>query len=218
MEDAENLILIKIRCLKAIFKNFSAEDVDEECINIEEITELDYKKDLEEIHILVLGIAADIIGLLRKHNARMQTQRKEWWKAQRNGIIDEFKAHKRLVKAAVKRANENLKDSTSNSLSSQESNASEVARDKEKEVLSKMKGLEEAIESNNEELQEKNDDVDETENYEGVEKVKPKETEDIRLFKYDDKLDGTHNDENLARKEDYEVVEQVKDDRDKVQF
>ena len=46
MEDAENLILSKIRCLKAIFKNFSAEDVDEECINIEEIAESDYEKEL----------------------------------------------------------------------------------------------------------------------------------------------------------------------------
>ena len=95
MEDAENLILIKIRCLKAIFKNFSAEDVDEECINIEEIAESDYEKKLEVTKNIVLEIATDILGLLRKHNARMQDQRKEWWKAQRNGIIDEFKAHKR---------------------------------------------------------------------------------------------------------------------------
>ena len=73
MEDAENLILSQIRLLKAIFKNFSAEDVDEE------IAESEYKKDLEEIHNVVLEIAADIIGLLREHNARMQTQRKEWW-------------------------------------------------------------------------------------------------------------------------------------------
>ena len=172
MKNAENLILSQIHCLKAIFKNFSAEDVDEECINIEEIAESDYKKDLEEIHILVLGIAADIIGLLRKHNARMQTQRKEWWKAQRNGIIDEFKAHKRLVKAAVRRAKGNLMDSTSNSLSSQESNASEVARDKEKKVLSKIKGLEEGAVESNDKLQEKNDNVVETENCESFEKVK----------------------------------------------
>ena len=54
MEDAENLILSQIRLLKAIFKNFSAEDVDEECINIEEIAESEYKKDLEEIHNVVL--------------------------------------------------------------------------------------------------------------------------------------------------------------------
>ena len=178
MEDAENLILSQIRNLKAIFKdfsdakktiiyqlhvlkamfkNFSAED-DEEYINI--------------IQNLVLGIAADIISLLREHNARMQTQRKEWWQAQGNGIIDEFKTHKILVKAAVKRANENLKDSTSNSLSSQESNALEVARDKEKKTLSKIKGLEEgATENNDKEFQEMNDNVVETENCEGFEKV-----------------------------------------------
>ena len=142
--DAKKTILSRLHVLKAMFKNFSAED-DEEYINI--------------IQNLVLGIAADIISLLSEHNARMQTQRKEWWQAQGNGIIDEFNAHKRQVKAAVKRAKENLKDSTSNSLSSQESNASEVARDKEKEVLGKMKGFEEAIESNDEELQEKNDNV-----------------------------------------------------------
>ena len=209
MEDAENLILSQIRnlkalfknfsdakktiiyqlhVLKAMFKNFSAED-DEEYINI--------------IQNLVLGIAADIISLLRVYSTSMQPQRKEWWEAQEKGIIDEFKPHKRVVKKAVKRAKENLKDSTSNSLSSQESNASEVARDKQKKFLSKMKGLEEgAIERNDKELHEKND-VDEMENCEGVEKVKHKETEDIRLFKYDDKLDDTHNDENLAGKEHF---------------
>ena len=109
----------------------------------------------------------------------MQTQRKEWWEAQKKSILDEFKAHERLVKAAVKRVKGNLMKSTSNSLGSQKSNASEVARDEEKEVLSKIQGLEEgALESNDKKLQEKNGDVDETENYEGVEKVQPKETED----------------------------------------
>ena len=168
-----------------MFQNFSAENVDEEIAKCAE-------SELEDVQNYVLEIAADIIGLLREYggedriptreyrDARMPTQRKEWWKAQRNGIIDEFKAHKRLVKAAVRRAKGNLMDSSSNSLSSQESNASEVARDKEKKVVSKIKGQEEgAIESNDEELQE-NNDVDEMENCEGVEKVKPKETEDIR--------------------------------------
>merc|ERR1719233_2287911 len=56
------------------------------------------------------------------------------------------------------------------------------------------------------------------ENCEGVEKVEPKETEDIRLFKYDDKPDDTPNDKNLARKEDFEVVEKIKDDLDNVQL
>ena len=224
MEDAENLILSQIRNLKAIFKDFS--DAKKTIISQLHVLKAMFKNfyaedDEEYINIiqnLVLGIAADIISLLREHNARMQTRRKEWWQAQGSGIIDEFKAHKILVKAAVKRANENLKDSTSNSLSSQESNASEVARDKEKKVLSKIKGLEEGAVESNDKLQEKNDDVDEMENCEGVEKVKPKETDDIRLFKYDDKLDDTHNDENLARKEDYEVVKKVKDDLDKVKF
>ena len=219
MEDVERAILIKIPILKAKLKNFSAEDVDENCINVEEIAVSEYEEKLEDIKSILLEIAADIIGLLREYNARMQTQRKEWWEAQMDGIIDEFKAHKRQVKAAVRRAKGNLMDSSSNSLGSQESNASEVARDKEKKVLSKIKGLEEgAIESNDKELQEKNDDVNEMENSEGVEKVIPKETEDIRLFKYDDKLDDTHNDENLARKEDYEVVEKVKDNLDNVQL
>ena len=238
MEDAENLILSQIRNLKAIFKdfsdakktiiyqlhvlkamfkNFSAED-DEEYINI--------------IQNLVLGIAADIISLLREHNERMQTQRKEWWQAQGNGIIDEFKTHKILVKAAVKRANENLKDSTSNSLSSQESNALEVARDKEKKTLSKIKGLEEgATENNDKEFQEMNDNVVETENCEGFEKVKG----DVEVVEYKDKMEEIDNtvlltdDENkldvkhdvdqaLAKVEDYEIVEVVKGDQDKVQF
>ena len=136
MEDAENLILSQIRNLKAIFKDFS--DAKKTIISQLHVLKAMFKNfyaedDEEYINIiqnLVLGIAADIISLLREHNARMQTQRKEWWKAQRNGIIDEFKAHKRLVEAAVKRAKGNLMDSTSNSQDSQESNTSEVARDK----------------------------------------------------------------------------------------
>ena len=183
--DAKKTIISQLHVLKAMFKNFYAED-DEEYINI--------------IQNLVLGIAAEIISLLREHNARMQTRRKEWWQAQGSGIIDEFKAHKILVKAAVKRANENLKDSTSNSLSSQESNASE-----DYEVVEVVKGDRDKVQFSDIERIDENCD-------------KPKETEDIRLFKYDDKLDDTHNDENLARKEDYEVVEKVKADVYKVKF
>jgi len=138
MEDAEKAILIKISILKAKLKNFSAEDVDEKCINIEEIAVSEYEEKLEDIKDFLLEIVANIIGLLRVYSTSMQHQRQEWWEAQEKGIIDEVKAHKKLVKAAVKRANENLKDSTSNSLSSQESNASEVARDKEKKVFSKI--------------------------------------------------------------------------------
>ena len=113
MEVVEKAILIKIPILKAKLKNFSAEDVDEECIEV--IAE----SELEDIENVVLEIAADIIGLLREYggehriptreyNARMPTRRKEWWEIQKKGIIDEVKAHKRLVKAAVKRAKENL--------------------------------------------------------------------------------------------------------------
>ena len=75
MEDAENTIFTQIRLLK----NFFAEEVDEECINIEEIAKSEYEKELEDIQNFVLEIAADIIGLPREHNTRMQTQRKEWW-------------------------------------------------------------------------------------------------------------------------------------------
>ena len=56
------------------------------------------------------------------------------------------------------------------------------------------------------------------EDYEGVEKVMPRETEDIRLLKYDDKLDDPLNDENLEKKEEYEVVKKVKDVVDNVQL
>ena len=60
-------------------------------------------------------------------------------------------------------------------------------------------------------------DVDETlakkEDDESVEKDTLKENEDIRLFKSDNKLDDPLNDENLIRKEDYEIVKKVKDDK-----
>ena len=55
------------------------------------------------------------------------------------------------------------------------------------------------------------------EGYEDVEKDKPEETEDIQ-FEYDGKFDNSLNDGNLDRKEEYEAVEKVKDDLDKVKF
>ena len=106
MEDAENLILSQIRLLKAMFQNFSAENVDEEIAKCAE-------SELEDVQNYVLEIAADITGLLREYggedriptreyrDAGMPIQRKEWWKAQKKSIFDEFKAHERLVKAAV---------------------------------------------------------------------------------------------------------------------
>ena len=102
MEVVEKAILIKIPILKAKLKNFSAEDVDENCINVEEIAVSEYEEKLENIKNVVLEIAADIFGLLREYggehriptreyNARMPTPRKEWWEGQKKGIIDEVK-------------------------------------------------------------------------------------------------------------------------------
>ena len=104
-------------------------------------------------------IKVDIGGLLREYSASMQPQRKEWWEARKKSISDEVKAHERLVKAAVTRVKGNMTNQASNSLDSQESNASEIARGKKKKALSKMKGLEEAIESDAKDLQEKIDEV-----------------------------------------------------------
>ena len=104
-------------------------------------------------------IKVDIGGLLREYSASMQPQRKEWWEARKKSISDEVKAHERQVKAAVTRVKGNMTNQASNSLDSQESNASEIARGKKKKALSKMKGLEEAIESDAKDLQEKIDEV-----------------------------------------------------------
>ena len=93
MEDAEKAILIKIPILKAKLKNFSAEDVDEKCINIEEIAVSEYEEKLEDIKDFLLEIAADIRGLLREYSASMQPQRKEWWEARKKSIINVWKSH-----------------------------------------------------------------------------------------------------------------------------
>ena len=88
MEVVEKAILMKIPILKAKLKNFSAEDVEENCINVKEIAVSDYEEKLEDIQNVLLEIAADIIGLLREYgaehriptreyNARMPTRRKE---------------------------------------------------------------------------------------------------------------------------------------------
>ena len=49
MEDAENTILPQIRILKAMFKNVSVEDVDEEYINVEEIDESNITENVSEM-------------------------------------------------------------------------------------------------------------------------------------------------------------------------
>ena len=90
----------------------------------------------------------------------MQTPKKEWWEAQKKSIFDEVKIHERLVRAAVIRVKGNLTGQTSNCLGSQESNESEAVRGKKKKALSKMKTLEEAIEFDAKELQEKIYEVD----------------------------------------------------------
>ena len=160
METEEGAILQKCEFLQTKLQLFSAHDVDEDCINLKDIDDSEYKKKLQDIQNVFLEVDDNINGLLRKHNASMQPQRKEWWEAQKKGIFDEVKAHERLVKAAVTRVKGNMTNQASNSLDSQESNASEIARAKKKKALSKMKGLEEAIESDAKDLQEKIDEVE----------------------------------------------------------
>ena len=78
MEDVEKAILIKIPILKAKLKNFSAEDVDENCINVEEIAVSEYEEKLEDIKNVVLEIAADIIGLLREYGGEDRIPTREY--------------------------------------------------------------------------------------------------------------------------------------------
>ena len=47
-------------------------------INLKDITNSRYKKELKDIKEVFLEIDVNISGLLREYNASMQTQRKEW--------------------------------------------------------------------------------------------------------------------------------------------
>ena len=155
METEEGAILQRYEFLQTKLQLFSAHDVDENCINLKEINDSRYEKELKDIQNVFLELDDNINGLLLKYNTSMQPQKKEWWKARKKSNFDEVKAHERLVRAAVTKVKGNMTNQASNSLDSQESNASEIARGKKKKALSKMKGLEEAIESDAKDLQDK---------------------------------------------------------------
>ena len=160
METEESAILQSCDLLQSKLRVFSAQDVDENCINLKEIDDSEYKKELKDIRNVFHEIDVNISKLLREYSATMQPQRKEWWETRKKSIFDEVKAHERLVKAAVTRVKGNMTNQASNSLDSQESNGSEIASGKKKKALSKMKGLDEAIESDAKDLQEKIDEVE----------------------------------------------------------
>ena len=96
-----------------------------------------------------------IRDLLCDYDDVMPTQKKEQWNRQATEIYERLKSHERQLRAAVTRAKGNLSAPASNSSASVESNASEVARAKRRQALSKMKTNEKAIEKDAGKLQDK---------------------------------------------------------------
>ena len=85
--------------------------------------------------------------LLCDHGDSMQTQQKEYWTRKATEILHLVKSHERQLRAAVTLAKGNI--------TAPASNASELARGKRKEALSKMKTKEKSIESDASKLQDK---------------------------------------------------------------
>ena len=116
--------------------------------------EAEFYEELEGLKESYCEADESIGGLLSDHGDSMPTQQKEHWTRQATEILQLMKSHERQLRAAATKAKGNIATPVSNASASEESTASEVARGKRKEVLSKMKTLEESIESKVSKLQE----------------------------------------------------------------
>ena len=72
METEESAILQSCDLLQSKLRVFSAQDVDENCINLKEIDDSEYKKELKDIRNVFHEIDVNISKLLREYSAVMQ--------------------------------------------------------------------------------------------------------------------------------------------------
>ena len=120
---------------------YTPNDIDEHC------DEAEFHRELGAIKDGCRGVDKGIRELLRDHGDSMPTQQKDYWTNQAAEILRLVKSHERQLRAALTRAKGNI--------TAPASNASELARGKRKEALSKMKTNEESIDSDVSKLQEK---------------------------------------------------------------
>ena len=133
--------MIKCEKLQTKLNLYTPDDIDRH------YNEAEFYKKLEAMQEAYSEVDESIRGLLRIYGDAIPTQNKEHWKGKVTETLQLMKSHERQLRAAVTRVKGNITAPTSNASVSGESTASEVARGKRKEVLSKMKTYEESIES-----------------------------------------------------------------------
>ena len=148
-KENEKEVILKCRDLEATLNLYTAEDIE---VHFDED---EFKKNLETIQKAYREVNLSIEKFLQDYEDVIPNQQKEFWKNKNKEVLNLVKSHQRQLRSAVTRAKGNLSAPASNSSASVESNASEVARAKRKQALSKMKTNEEAIEEDAGKLRDK---------------------------------------------------------------
>ena len=152
--EAEKAVVKKCKKLQTKLNLYTPDDIEGH------YDEAEFKEELRGLKEAYSEASVSINELLDDYDDVMPTQNKEHWKRQASEILERLKSHESQVRAAVTRVKGYMTGQTSKSIGSQESNESEDVRGKKKKALSKMKTLEEAIEFDAKELQEKIYEVD----------------------------------------------------------
>ena len=146
--EAEKAVVKKCRRLRTKLKHYTPDDIDAK------YEEAEFNEELGVIKEAYCEAEESIGELLCSHGDSMPAHQKEHWTRQAIEIPQLMKSHERQLRAAATRAKGNITAPVSNASVSLESTASELARRKRKEALTKMKTLVESIESKSSKLQE----------------------------------------------------------------
>ena len=146
--EAEKAVVNKCEEFETKLNFYTPDDIDRS------YNEAEFYDELEGLKESYCEADESIGGLLSDHGDSMPTQQKEHWTRQATEILQLMKSHERQLRAAATKAKGNIATPVSNASASEESTASELTRGKREEVLSKMKTLEESIESKVSKLQE----------------------------------------------------------------
>ena len=137
--EAEKVVVKKCRKLQTKIKLYTPDDIDAK------YDEAEFNEELGVMKEAYCEADESIGELLLDHGDSMPTQQKEHWTRQATEINQLMKSHERQLRAAATRVKGNITAPASNASVSGESTASELARGKRKETLSKMKTYEESI-------------------------------------------------------------------------
>ena len=129
-KEAEKAAVIRCDKLQTELNLYTSDDIDGH------YDEGEFYKKLGVMHDLYREADGSIRELLRDHADSIQTHQKEYWTRQAREILHLVKSHERKLRDAITRAKGNI--------TAPASNASELARGKRKEALSKMKTYEES--------------------------------------------------------------------------